>query len=102
MRKQRIRGAAYERRAMLILRLLQQFAGLDIEGLRPVMHWGPILPIDRSREVADERSLVEAGIQSHRTAAAHLGFDDPDAEWARVREEMAGQRPAAEPLLSRL
>ena len=38
MRKQRIRGAAYERRAMLILRLLHQFAGLDIEGLRPVMH----------------------------------------------------------------
>ncbi len=87
MRKQRIRGAVYERRATLILRLLHQFAGLEIEGLRPVMHWGPILPIDRSREVADERSLVESGIQSHRTAAAHLGFDDPEAEWARVREE---------------
>ena len=99
MRKQRIRGTVYERRAMLILRLLHQFAGLEIEGLRPVMHWGPILPIDRSREVADERSLVEAGIQSRRTATAHLGFDDPEAEWARVREEMAGQTPAAEPLL---
>ena len=99
MRKQRIRGTVYERRAMLILRLLHQFAGLEIEGLRPVMHWGPILPIDRSREVADERSLVEAGIQSRRTATAHLGFDDPEAEWARVREEMAGQMPAAEPLL---
>lgn len=98
MRKQRIRGTVYERRAMLILRLLHQFAGLEIEGLRPVMHWGPILPIDRSREVADERSLVEAGIQSHRTAAAHLGFDDPDAEWARVREEMAGQTAEVEPL----
>lgn len=90
MRKQRIRGAVYERRATLILRLLHQFAGLEIEGLRPVMHWGPILPIDRSREVADERSLVESGIQSRRTAAAHLGFDDPEAEWARVREEMEG------------
>lgn len=89
MRKQRIRGAVYERRAMLMLRLLHQFAGLDIEGLRPVMHWGPILPIDRSREVADERALVEAGIQSRRTAAAHLGMDDPEAEWARVREEAA-------------
>ncbi|MBA4179510.1 MAG: portal protein [Anaerolinea sp.] len=87
MRKQRIRTAVYERRAAFILRLLHQFAGLDVEGLRPAMYWGPILPIDRSREVADERALVEARIQSRRTAAARLGLDDPEAEWARVREE---------------
>ena len=86
-RKRLIRGAVYERRAALILRLLGRYAGLDIEGLRPVANWGPILPIDRSRQVADERSLVEAGIQSRRTAAAHLGSEDPEAEWARVREE---------------
>ena len=89
MRKQRIRTAIYERRAELILRLLAQFEGLDIEGLHPVMHWGPILPIDRSRQVSDERALVEAGIQSRRTAAANLGSEDPEAEWARVREEAA-------------
>ena len=100
MRKQRIRGTVYERRATLILRLLHQFAGLDIEGLRPVMHWGPILPIDRSREVSDERSLVESGIQSRRTAAAHLGFDDPEAEWARVREEAGAGQKFAGPLPS--
>jgi hypothetical protein len=94
-RKQLIRGAVYERRAALILRLLQQYTGLDIEGLRPVMHWGPILPIDRSRQVADEVSLVSAGIESHRTAAARLGSGDPDAEWARVQHERTGavQRP---------
>jgi len=86
-RKRLIRGAVYERRAALILRLLGRYAGLDIEGLRPVANWGPVLPIDRSRQVADERSLVEAGIQSRRTAAAHLGSEDPEAEWARVREE---------------
>lgn len=86
-RKRLIRTAAYERRATLILRLLAQFAGLDIEGLRPVMHWGPVLPVDRSREVADARSLVEGGIISRRTAAAALGVDDPEAEWARVKEE---------------
>jgi len=86
-RKQLIRTAVYERRATLILRLLHQFTGLDIEGLRPAMHWGPVLPIDRSRQVADERSLVEAGIQSRRTASAHLGAEDPEAEWARVRDE---------------
>jgi hypothetical protein len=88
-RKQLIRGAVYERRAALILRLLQQYTGLDSHGLRPVMHWGPILPIDRSREVADEVSLVSAGIESHRTAAAHLGAADPDAEFARVQAERA-------------
>ncbi len=86
-RKRLIRTAAYERRAMLVLRLLNRFAGLDIEGLRPVMNWGPVLPIDRSRQVADERALVDAGIVSRRTAAAHLGSDDPEAEWAKVREE---------------
>lgn len=88
-RKRLIRSAVYERRAMLMLRLLNRYAGLEIEGLRPVMHWGPILPIDRSRQVSDERSLVEAGIQSRRTAAANLGSEDPEAEWARVGEEAA-------------
>lgn len=92
-RKQIIRTTVYERRAMLILRLLHQYNGLDIAGLRPVMHWGPILPVDRSGEVANERSLVEAGIQSRRTAAAHLGADDPEGAWARVGEEATGERP---------
>ena len=86
-RKRLIRTAVYERRAALVLRLLAQYSGLDIEGLRPVMHWGPVLPVDRSRQVADERTLVQAGITSRRTAAAHLGADDPEAEWARVQEE---------------
>ena len=89
LRTQRIRTAVYERRATLALQLLARFGGLDIEGLRPVMQWGPILPIDRSRQVADERSLVEAGISSRRSAAARLGADDVEAEWARVREEQS-------------
>lgn len=86
-RKQLIRTAVYERRASLALRLLNQYTGLDIEGLRPVMHWGPILPVDRTRQVADEVALVGAGVVSHRTAAARLGAEDPEAEWARVQEE---------------
>ena len=88
-RKQRIRTAVYERRAELILRLLAQFEGLEIAGVRPVMHWGPVLPVDRARQVTEERALVEAGIQSRRTAAANLGSEDPAAEWARVLEERA-------------
>ena len=88
-RKQRIRTAVYERRAVMILRLLQQYGGLDITDLRPLMHWGPVLPIDRTREVGDEATLVAAGIHSRRTAAANLGVDDPEAEFGRVNEERA-------------
>ena len=88
-RKRLVRTAVYERRANLILRLLARFAGLDIEGLRPVMTWGPVLPLDRSRQVADERALVVAGVRSRRSAAALLGAEDPAAEWQRVLEERA-------------
>jgi hypothetical protein len=86
-RKRLIRTAVYERRAAMILRLLHQYTGLDTEGLRPVAQWGPVLPVDRSRQVADERTLVASGISSRRSAASRLGFDDPEAEWERVREE---------------
>jgi YD repeat-containing protein len=90
-RKQLMRTPVYEQRAMLILRLLAQFDGLDTDELRASMQWGPILPIDRSREVADTVALVAAGVQSRRTAAATLGADDPEAEWSLVQEESAGQ-----------
>ncbi|GIW14573.1 MAG: hypothetical protein KatS3mg063_0426 [Tepidiforma sp.] len=86
-RKRRIRTAVYERRAWMVLQLLARFAGLEVEGLRPVMQWGPVLPADRSRQVQDARALVEAGIISRRTAAASLGIDDPELERALVREE---------------
>ncbi len=89
-RKRRLRAAAYERRAWLILQLLARFEGLDVEGLRPVMTWGPVLPADRSRQVEDARTLVEAGILSRRTAAAGLGIDDPEGERQRVLDEERG------------
>jgi hypothetical protein len=86
-RKRLIRGSVYGRRAAMVLRLLERFAGLAIEGVRPVAQWGPVLPVDRSRQAADERALVGAGIHSRRTAAALLGAEDPEGEWARVLEE---------------
>jgi len=92
-RKRRIRTAVYERRAWMVLELLRQFRGLDVAGVRPVMRWGPILPADRSRQVADERALVEAGIHARRTAAAILGSEDPEGEWRRVLEERAALEP---------
>ena len=86
-RKRLIRSAVYERRASMVLRLLHRFAGLEIEGIRPVANWAPVLPVDRSRQATDERALVAAGIHSHRTASANLGAEDPEGEWARVLEE---------------
>ncbi len=44
---------------------------------------------DRSRLVADERTLVAAGIHSRRRAADELGVADPDAEFSRWLEEEA-------------
>lgn len=92
-RKRLIRTAVYERRAAMILDLLRRFEGLDITDVRPVVQWGPVLPIDRSRQVADERTLVAAGIASRRTASARLGSDDAEAEWARVLEERRELEP---------
>jgi hypothetical protein len=88
-RKRRIRSAVYERRAWMVLQLLARFEGLEVEGLRPVMQWGPVLPADRSRQVQDARLLVDGGIISRRTAAAAIGIEDPEAKAARVREERA-------------
>jgi hypothetical protein len=73
----------------MVLQLLARFEGLEVEGLRPVMQWGPVLPADRSRQVQDARLLVDGGIISRRTAAAAIGIEDPEAEAARVREERA-------------
>jgi hypothetical protein len=46
-----------------------------------------VLPQDRSRLVADERALVEAGIHSRRRAADELGVEDPEGEFKRWLEE---------------
>jgi len=86
-RKRLIRTPVYERRTMMILSLLHQFTGLDIQDVRPVLRWGPVLPVDRSRQAREERALVQSGIRSRRTAAARLGEDDPESEWALVLEE---------------
>ena len=45
-----------------------------------------------SRQVADERVLVEAGIHSRRRAADALGVEDPEGEFARWLEETAQVR----------
>ncbi len=86
-RKRLIRSAAYRRRNELILRLLERFTGEPFAPYRTRVVWGPVLPQDRSRQVADERALVAAGIHSRRRAADALGVEDPDAEFSRWLEE---------------
>ena len=90
-RKRLSRGAAFRRRAEMILRLTAQFTGERFGGrIRPV--WGPVLPQDRSRLVEDETRLVAAGIHSRRTAAGLLDVTDPDGEWERWRAEAQAEK----------
>lgn len=86
-RKRLIRSAAYRRRNELILRILERFTGDSFAPYRTRAVWGPVLPQDRSRQVADERVLVAAGIHSRRRAADTLGVEDPAGEFARWLEE---------------
>ena len=89
-RKRLIRGAAFRRRNEMILRILEQQTGQSYAPYRSRVAWGPVLPQDRSRLVADETRLVAGGIHSRRTAAGMLDIADPDGEWSRwLAEEKA-------------
>jgi hypothetical protein len=81
----------------LILRLLERFTGEPFAPYRSRIVWGPVLPQDRSRQVADERALVAAGIHSRRRAADALGVEDPDAEFERWLAEEARMRTLTTP-----
>jgi hypothetical protein len=86
-RKRVLREVALRRRNDMVLRLLEQYTGATYAPYRSRVVWGPLLPIDRSRLVTDEVRLVEAGIHSRRRAADEVGVEDPEAEFARWREE---------------
>ncbi len=86
-RKRLIRSVAYRRRNEMILRILERFTGERFAPYRSRVVWGPVLPEDRSRLVADERALVDAGIHSRRRAAAELGVTDPEEEFRRWIDE---------------
>jgi hypothetical protein len=86
-RKRLIREAAFRKRNEMVLRLLQQYTGERFAPYRSRVVWGPLLPADRSRLVADEARLVAAGIHSRRRAASEVGVEDAEAEFRRWREE---------------
>ncbi len=86
-RKRLLREAAFKRRNELILRLLEQHTGVSYAPYESRVVWGSLLPVDRSRLVADEVRLVDAGIHSRRRAADEMGVADPESEYERWREE---------------
>jgi len=88
-RKRAIRGAAYHRRDLMILRLAEQFTDADFRGVTCRTTWGPVLPEDSTRMVQEEQSLVQAGIHSRRTAMDRLGVRSPDAEFRAWCDERA-------------
>ncbi|MFQ5872857.1 MAG: phage portal protein, partial [Dehalococcoidia bacterium] len=106
-RKRLIRQAALRRRNEMILRILEQHTGQSFapptsspsdrpRTYRSRIIWGPLLPQDRSRLVDDQRVLVATGIHSRRRAAAALGVEEPEEEFARwlEEEEKVNQRSA--------
>ena len=86
-RKRIIRAAAYNRRSRLILKLLEKYRNEDFGDIRPGVVWGPLLPRDADKMVANEQTLVQTGIHSRRRAMDELGVRDPEAEFGRWLEE---------------
>jgi hypothetical protein len=88
-RKRAIRTDAYDRRSRMILRLLERYGGDDFGDCQPRVVWGPLLPRDTQKLVANEQTLVQGGIHSRRTAMIQVGVSDPEMEFGRWLEERA-------------
>lgn len=89
-RKRRGLEAYYRRRNAMLLDLMERFAAAPIGGLRRTLPlWAPILPTDKEADARVEAQLIAANVRSRRSAAAALGEEDPDAEFARVLAELA-------------
>ncbi|HXX59439.1 MAG TPA: phage portal protein [Dehalococcoidales bacterium] len=86
-RKRSVRSAVYARRAAMILKLLEQYDGAEFSGVRTRVVWGPVLPRDMDKVVANEQVLVQGGMHSRRMAMDELGVTDPQREFARWLEE---------------
>ena len=86
-RKRLLREAAFKRRNEMVLRLIEQYTGVSHAPYQSRIIWGPLLPVDRSRLIADETRLIDAGVHSRRRAADEVGVADPEAEFERWRQE---------------
>jgi hypothetical protein len=99
LRKRVYWTAGLRRRNTLVLQLAERM-GLAEPGSFAPYHsqvvWPPMLPQDRSREVADAIALVAAGLRSVRTAMDDLGVEHPEEELARVLADRVALRASSE------
>ena len=86
-RKRLIRAAVYNKRNEMVLKLLERYQGESFGTNRLRVVWGPVLPRDMTRLVANEQTLVQTGIHSRRRAMDELGVKDPEYEFNRWLEE---------------
>ena len=86
-RKRIIRTAVYNRRAFMVLKLLEKYGGRSFGNNSHRIVWGAVLPQDTQRQVNNEQILVQTGIHSRRRAMDELGIQDPENEFVRWLEE---------------
>jgi len=71
----------------MVLKLLEKYQKENFGTNRLRVVWGPVLPRDMTRLVANEQSLVQTGIHSRRYAMDEIGVKDPEYEFKRWLEE---------------
>ncbi len=86
-RKRIIRSAAYNLRNRLVLKLLKKYQNENFGDNRLRVVWGPVLPQDLAKLVANEQILIQSGIHSRRRAMDEVGVKDPEMEFNRWLEE---------------
>ena len=86
-RKRIIRTAAYNRRNRLIFRLLEKYRNESFGNNHLRVVWGPVLPRDIAKLVANEQVLIQSGVHSRRRAMDEIGVKDPEMEFNRWLEE---------------
>jgi len=86
-RKRLIRTVAYNRRNRLVLKLLEKYQNESFGSNHLRVVWGPVLPQDLTKLVANEQVLVQSGIHSRRRAMDEVGVKDPEIEFNRWLEE---------------
>ncbi len=86
-RKRIIRTVAYNRRNRLVLKLLEKYRNENFGDNRLKVVWGPLLPQDLDKLVANEQILIQSGIHSRRRAMDEVGVEDPEMEFNRWLEE---------------
>ena len=86
-RKRLIRAAVYKKRNDMILALLEKYAKQSFGPVNNRIIWGPVLPRDFQRQVANEVSLIQSGVHSRKSAMDELGIDDPEREFQDWLEE---------------